>query len=121
MRPGFFTDSATIFLKNVLLLPESAGLNVPTDADGRPLPFLHALMHARLNAHDDFGARLFGDEHGMPHHHSPFAERMPPEAMFEVDAEEEMLRAAIAASLHDRESGCAPSGGRSPATPTGRS
>ncbi len=81
---------------------------MPTDADGRPLPFLHALMHARLNAHDDFGARLFGDEHGMPHHHSPFAERMPPEAMVEVDAEEEMLRAAIAASLHDHESGCAP-------------
>lgn len=42
MRPGFFLDSASIFLKQVLLLPEDGyGIDAPLDRDSRPLSILN--------------------------------------------------------------------------------
>ena len=53
VRPGFFLDSACIFLKQVLLLPEDRSLNVPLDADQRPLSILHTFFgtHRRGGHH----------------------------------------------------------------------
>ena len=43
LRPGFFLDSCCIFLKQVLLIPDSRSLDVPTDGEGRPLSLGQAL------------------------------------------------------------------------------
>ena len=43
VRPGFFVDSASIFMKQVLLLRDEQGLDVPLDGHGRPLPITQAL------------------------------------------------------------------------------
>lgn len=51
MRPGFFLDSASIFLAAVLQVREGAVLDAPVDGQGRPLPLLQALaMQRRANS-----------------------------------------------------------------------
>jgi len=80
VRPDFFMDSACIFLKNVLLIPESAQLDVPLDANGRPRSIRH--VFARGSGHQ-------GYQHAADHHFAL------------AEAEEEMLRQAILASLRD--------------------
>ena len=94
IRPGFFLDSACIFLKQVLLIPEAACLDAPLDARGRPLSFAAALrvayrpaprqVEARQGANNLLGNNHLGNNHAM-------------QSM--DDYEEELLQQAIAQSL----------------------
>jgi hypothetical protein len=90
VRPGFFLDSACIFLKQALLLPESAQLDVPLDRDGRPLALGQAL---RMQARSGLGAL------GSVPFHRPNQHVETPHRSELEDFEEELLRQAIAASL----------------------
>ena len=47
VRPGFFNDSACIFLKQVLLIPEELAIEAPTGRDNRPLNIAHSFGGAR--------------------------------------------------------------------------
>lgn len=86
-RPDFFMDSAAIFLKTVLLLPEAAGLQVPLDHRGRPMPIAHAFSRA------SGGTGTFS----LPPLTDITAQRSDVYGL--LDAEEEQIRQAIAASL----------------------
>ncbi len=78
-RPGFFADSAIIFFRQALMIEESE-LEVPLDQDGRPVPLFRAL-----------GRRQ--------HRRSPSAALATVADRRAAEAEEELLRQALEASL----------------------
>jgi len=87
VRPGFFLDSACIFLKQVLLIPEELQLDVPLDRDSRPLSIVHTF----------FGRAGQG---GMLSFDAPRRRLEQQQAEMAVaQHEEEMLMQAIMASL----------------------
>ena len=94
LRPGFFNDSACIFLKQVLLAPEELALDVPLDRDNRPLSIVHAF--GRISSG---GGGMDGDG-GMGRMQAQEQQRLvraQRDAM--AQQEEAMLMQAIMASL----------------------
>ena len=108
VRPGFFNDSACIFLKQVLLIPEELALHgVPVDRDNRPMHIGYA-FHAAANGGG--GTRYSG---GMGRTHQLEAQRLVMAQRLAMMREQEdaMLMQAIAASLQDGGSGGGPRDG----------
>ena len=99
LRPGFFNDSATIFLKQVLLISESAALDVPLDRDGRPLPIGAALRSAgRAGALRSIGG--WGSQLGVVDGPGVSVESVEQVRMNTLsEYEDELMRQAILASL----------------------
>ena len=107
LRPGFFIDSACIFLKQVLLIPDSKSLDVPTDAEGRPLSLGQALRAQARAAAGHHGGPLQRIPTGMMPEDilsmlgGPARHAQPVETGHHAlaDVEEQLLRQAIEASL----------------------
>ena len=119
VRPGFFVDSACIFLRQCLLLTDEHCLDVPLDHHGRPLPLSQALrMQARqqrrdelvrsggATGDDDDGLELtpdllamLGGSSGRVLRHAPPSCEHESEAAALQEFEEQLLRQAIAESL----------------------
>jgi hypothetical protein len=108
VRPGFFNDSACIFLKQVLLIPEELALHgVPVDRDNRPMHIGYA-FHAAANGG---GSTRYNG--GMGRAHQLEAQRLVMAQRLAMMREQEdaMLMQAIAASLEDGRSGGGPRDG----------
>ena len=84
LRPDFFIDSACIFLKNILLIPENVQLEVPSDHHGRPLSIRHAFRGPRPTPQPSW---------------PNYAEDDTQQQLALAQAEEAMVREAIMASI----------------------
>jgi len=111
VRPGFFNDSACIFLKQVLLIPEELALDdVPLDRDSRPLSIVHAFS--------GMGGGLGGG--GLGRQHQAEAQQLvrAQHAAMMREQEDAMLMQAIMASLESSNAAAPPQTASSDETPS---
>uniref|UniRef100_A0A7S2J0W2 Serine aminopeptidase S33 domain-containing protein n=1 Tax=Haptolina brevifila TaxID=156173 RepID=A0A7S2J0W2_9EUKA len=92
IRPGFFQDSACIFLKQVLMIPDTHQLeDVPLDSDSRPMSIMYTFHHGAPRGLHNFDAPRRQQELNQQH------QAIADQAI--AQHEEQMLMQAIMASL----------------------